>query len=192
MINEQPLNSHVDAGQMTRYLERTLTSEERSSIEEHLAECATCKGELIALTRIRRSGRWRRVAYVAAPLAAAAVVALVIANPFTGRPEDALLRGPGGEGTRQITALSPADGDTVSLTSLTFVWEPVEPDVRYRLTLSTDEGAKVWTATATDTTMSLPNSVTLNRGASYLWYVDALLMDGTSATTGTKTFTLEP
>jgi anti-sigma-K factor RskA len=192
MINEQPRNSHLDPGQMTRYLERTLTSEERSGIEEHLVACAACKGEIVALTRIRRSGRRHRVAYIAAPLAAAAVAALLIANPFAERPEESLARSQGGEGTRQITALLPADGDTVSLANLTFVWGAVEPDARYRLTLSTDEGAEVWTVTARDTTVSLPDGLTVNPGASYVWYVDALLMDGTSATTGTRKFTVEP
>jgi hypothetical protein len=125
-------------------------------------------------------------------LVAAAVVAFLVANPFAERPEDSLLRSQGGEGTRQIAALLPADGDTVSLANLTFVWGAVEPDARYRLTLSTDEGAEVWTATAPDTILSLPDGVTLNPGASYVWYVDALLMDGTSATTGTRKLTVEP
>lgn len=75
---------------------------------------------------------------------------------------------------------------------LRFVWRSAGPAATYRLTLTDPSGAPVWTSSAPDTAVVLAETVKLEGGRAYFWYVDALLPDGRSATTGVQQFRTSP
>jgi hypothetical protein len=73
---------------------------------------------------------------------------------------------------------------------LTFSWAASRAE-RYRIVVSNEEGTPVWSADTRDTVMTLPDSVTLERGGSYFWQVDAV-QAGVTATTRLQRFTIVP
>jgi hypothetical protein len=73
---------------------------------------------------------------------------------------------------------------------LTFSWSTASAE-RYRLVVSTQEGTPVWSTDTKDTVITLPDSITLQRGASYFWQVDAV-QAGVTATTRLHRFTVVP
>jgi anti-sigma factor RsiW len=177
------LGPHLVAG----YVGGTLSLVQRRELERHLANCEACTEEIAAIARLRaaRGGarRWLPVG-----VAAAAVLAgIVLLRP--GRPAPDVVRDAGDE--RPIAVVVPLDGDTVAGTP-TFVWRPVAGARTYRLTLTSEAGDSVWAATTTDTAVRTPADVALERTARYYWYVDALLPDGRSLSTGIREINTGP
>ena len=123
-------------------------------------------------------------------VAAAAAVTLVVTDPFAqDDTREPTLRGPNTPldvGDRMVAVIVPEDGASVRRTDLSFVWRSVEADARYRFTLTNVLGEDIWSVDTADTVLIVPDDVSLQPGESYLWYVDALLLDGRSVTTGTR------
>jgi hypothetical protein len=192
MAEAESATGHITDDQLAGYLDRSLSSGAREQVEGHLADCAECRAEVLATARLLRSKKSRKQWYVGSSLvAAAAVVLLVVANPFsTSTPGEAALRGPLDPGNQLISAVGPEDDATIGRDGLTFVWSAIEPDARYHITLTNARGDDLWRDETTDTSMTVPASVNLVPGESYFWYVDALLLDGRSVTSGTRRFEL--
>ena len=190
MTEPESATRHITDHDFARYLDRGLSSGEREKIEGHLADCAECRSEMRAIARLLRSRKNRKRWYLGSPLiAAAALVLLFVANPFsTSPPGEPTLRGPPDAGNRLISAFDPADGATIGRDALTFVWSAIQPDVRYHITLTNARGEDLWRAETTDTSVTVSVDVNLVPGESYFWYVDALLLDGRSVTSGTRRF----
>lgn len=188
---------HLTADQLAAYLDRALEASEQRQVEGHLADCHQCTAELLAVGRVLRSHRGRRWWYVGPPLAAAAAAAAIlflVVNPIS-RPEAGgpPLRGvgePARAGALQVSAILPLSGGVVQRGALTFVWGAAAPDARYHVTLTDALANEIWSGDTSDTLLVLPESVSLDPGATYLWYVDALLLDGQSATTRAQSFTV--
>jgi len=186
---------HLSDEEMARYLDRSLSAAERGEVDGHLASCAECRAEVRAAAQIVRDlgqrSLWIRGSALAA---AAAAVALIVTNPFAqDETRDPTLRGPDTPldvGDRQVTAVTPEDGASVQRSELTFVWRPLEADARYRFTLTNVLGEDIWSVDTVDTSLMVPADIELQQGENYLWYVDALLLDGRSVTTGTRRFEL--
>ena len=53
-------------------------------------------------------------------------------------------------------------------------------------------GQEVWTAETGDTVLALPIQISLGRGRTYFWTVDALGADGRTRTSRTKQFSTAP
>ncbi|MFC1639666.1 anti-sigma factor family protein [Gemmatimonadota bacterium] len=188
-------NDHLTDEEVAGYLDRSLRAPERDKVEGHLAACAECRAEMRAAAQVVRFQTRRKMWYGGAwVLAAAAVTTLFIASPFTARaPEGPTLRAPGTPldvGDRLVSVIAPENGVSIQRDQLTFVWRPVEADARYRFTLTNVVGEVFWTADTSDTVLSIPTEVELESGQSYVWYVDVLLLDGRSITTGTRRFEL--
>jgi hypothetical protein len=98
----------------------------------------------------------------------------------------------GTEGIQQIDILTPSQGMTVRRADLSFGWLSVGEDVLYSLAVLDTAGNEVWTGNTTDSILLLPGAVALAQGVNYFWYVDALLPDGRSATTGIHQFRIAP
>jgi predicted anti-sigma-YlaC factor YlaD len=186
--------NHLTDHELTAYLERSHSSEERDAIESHLADCDACQAEVLALTRLFRKRRVRKRWYLGGPLAAAAAAAAVLVfSPSPERSEEPVLRDSNdGSLAVSLVAVSPNDGDSVAGNTITFTWRRNESIGQYRFTLTASDGAEVWSADIADTMLFLPDSVNLLPAASYFWYVDALLPDGRTATTGVRRFTVVP
>jgi hypothetical protein len=90
--------------------------------------------------------------------------------------------------TVTLEAISPLDGAVTAKDSVVFTWRSLGTEVSYRLTLTDERGDLIWSVGTTDTMVLLPSSAKLLSGRTNIWYVDALLADGRSATTGARRF----
>jgi hypothetical protein len=178
---------HLSEDHLVAFLGHELLADEQREVELHLARCAECRDELVAVTEIlqpdgsewtdrqsqtnlpARKIPWRVLAPVAA---AAAAVILMVAGPWNpGGTDDA----PQHRDTPAQSSLVPtpvAPLGTVSAVEQ-LVWRGVDGADRYRLTLYDSEGEVLWKATTPDTVLDLPESVVLNAGSRYLWRLEA-------------------
>jgi hypothetical protein len=178
--------------------------ERRAEFVAHLAACARCRHAVVSLagalgdpkvaaevSRLVSPRLGRRVAWVAAGMAAAALLLFVLLpsrdRTSTGGPS---LRG--GEGTGTVAVVAPVEGEAVRAESVAFVWHRFASGVQYRLTVTDEKGDVAWSAPSSDTTL-VPGAAThLQPGRTYFWYVDALLPDGRSATSGVRRLRTAP
>ncbi len=185
---------HLDPGLIASYLENVSDAEERSRVEAHLAECADCCEELIALEETIRTLPSRRKGRYVIPLVALGAAA-AIAGLIVFRPSDNPMKLPAGtpivqrsqpEERSSIAILGPESGAVVEAGEVILRWAPVEPDARYLVTVTTSDGDSVWALMTPDSAAAIP--VALDPGGEYLWYVDALLPGGGTATSGIHHF----
>jgi len=192
-----PADSHLSAEDVAAYLSREVTEEDRRRIERHLATCAACCDEIVALGHnlsVSRA-RWPMASRVG--LAAAAVLAgVLLLGPRFGlfvSDEEPAFRGSQGlletSLRPSIEALAPGSASAVGRDSVLFVWRPAATDAFYSLTLTDREGGLIWRGNTRDTLLALDPDVRLSVGGQYYWYVDALLDTGESPTTGVHRFT---
>ena len=194
----------AERGLVELYVSGRLNAERGlADLETHLLTCSACREEVrigmvvraAAAVPAARRRPWRltrRESWLTLGAAAAAAVVLFIARPTShDGAVPAAVRG-GTEGTPAIADVSPATGAVVSPASLAFVWRSAGTSAQYRLTVTNERGDIVWTGVSADTARRLPASVRLHSGASYFWYVDALLPDGGSATSQARRFTMTP
>lgn len=191
---------HLDAGRMAAYLERACDAAERSRIEAHLAECADCCQELVAVDETLRTypgGRRGRVTIPIVALAAAAVLAVLIVfrpsgegGPGQSTVQAPILQRSEPEKRTSIAIRGPEAGEVVEARDVILRWAFLEPDARYLVTVTTADGDSVWAIMTADTSSQIP--IDLEAGGEYLWYVDALLPDGSSASSGIHHFRVSP
>ena len=167
----------------------------------HLVACAHCRGELASLAALtedpviadeiqlaerqfgarpdrRRRSRWMLPPKLVGALAAAAVVLLVVRVGTQWSARSASLDGSAAAPHRAPTiaameaprSLFPV-GDVQPPRA--FIWSAVSGSDRYRLTLYDGAGHVVYEAQVRDTSVALPDSVKLARGAPYVWQVEA-------------------
>jgi hypothetical protein len=191
----------VSPEEMAAYIDDRLSAKERASVEARLARSPELRAELVEASRIvaaadasptRRSSPWKSAGILVA--AAAAVIGIVVvpnrnrdSRPSTAPAERRVEAEDGG----RVTLWSPADHGIVPVSTANFSWRS-EGDASYRITVADSTGATVWTALIPDTTATLPLSVKLLPGNHYYWYVDALRLDGSSNTSGPRSFTVGP
>ena len=189
---------HLRDDVLAAYVDGALPAAERRNAEEHLADCATCRDELVGISKLAAGRapvrRWPRLAASLAAVAAAAIAFAVVgpwrvasgpSTPPGDRMRESTLVG--GTSGRSVAVVTPAEGDTVTSDTVRFAWRPVAPNATYLLELS-DETSVVWKKDTADTTVVLPDSVALEHGRSYHWWVDALTADGRVASTGVRQF----
>lgn len=185
---------HLASEEVAAYLDNTLSDAERARVKEHLADCDACREEIVSVSKLLdHAPRSRRRVIAFSGLAAAAVLAflLVLPSADSGLPTKVAVRGHDtaltSEGVSGVRAIAPIGGQSTSA-GILFVWHPSAPGTTYRLTLTNDRGGKVWSRSTNDTTFALPAGSALAPKRSYNWYVDALLPDGSTATTGITSF----
>jgi hypothetical protein len=193
-LNGESVGEHPSSEEVAAYLSNALTANDRATLEAHLAVCAQCRREVTSARRLIRSQGSSTALRWAVPAAAAAVVAIVLLSPLrSGRVETLAKRAAEDAAVSatmpKIRIVSPASGDTVKGDQVVFVWQRVGNEPLYRLTLTDASGHAVWTRDTSDTTVALPTSLSLAKGQSYFWFVDALGADGIALTTGTHRFT---
>jgi len=189
---------HLEDDVLAAYVDGALPAAERRNAEEHLAECATCRDELVGISKLVAGRapvrRWPRLAASLAAVAAAAIAFAVVgpwrvasgpSTPPGDRMRESTLVG--GASGRAVAVVTPAEGETVTPDTLRFAWRAVAPNATYLLKLA-DEASVRWTKDTADTTLTLPDSVHLDPGRSYHWWVDALTADGRVASTGVRQF----
>ncbi len=177
--------------ELAAYLDRRLTGGEQERVESHLAGCAECRNELLETRQLLRQNRRPRRIMIGGLLAAAAALILVV-RPATENRNPAEVPSPmrAGQDAAVMVAYGPIG--EASSASPAFVWGAERGASTYRLTVTTGDGTTVWSVSAADTAVALPDSVRLRQGERYLWAVDALLDDGTTRSTGLREFRVAP
>jgi len=195
------LKGHLVVGDLAAYLEGKLDDERVDQVESHLSACHECRSELSsaarALREVRRAKRkgmrWPAVA------AAAAIVLLLGGAVVADRlaEDGGVFRGDEGsrqtEGVPLLQPVQPISGSLVARDSLRFEWLSLGGAAGfYSFTLTDLEGDVLWRGTTRDTFLSLVDEVALESGSTHFWYVDALLDEAASATTGIQEFRTKP
>jgi anti-sigma factor ChrR (cupin superfamily) len=170
----------VDDETIAALAEGSLDAAARDVAMAHIAGCARCRGAVSSIARalmdpavsreVRATARPRlRLVTIASGLAAAAIVAL-IALPWRSADEAPTHRAPTITAAPNPVLIGPV-GIVASAPALR--WTGVGGADRYRVTLFDATGGVVYETETTDTTAALPGSVSLERGDSYFWKVEA-------------------
>jgi hypothetical protein len=154
----------------------------RSAATRHLASCARCRGAVASVVRgladaaVAReitaidSGRGRRFTRFVLPAVAAAALVVLVVRPRGADDDSSRHRAP------TITAAAaPVPLAPVAAVAEAHVlrWSAVPGADRYHVTLFDAGGRLVYEAQLADTAATLPDSVRLVAGQSYLWSVEA-------------------
>ena len=188
-------SAHLTSEEIAAYLDDTLSEADCARVKTHLADCAACREEVVSVSRLLGAAPRSRRRFIAfsAIAAAAAVMLIFLVRPSTdsGLTTGGRLRGPQhpamSEGVTVVRAIAPV-GNQTSNDGIVFAWHPLSPGAAYRLTLTDDQGGKLWVAPTNDTTLHLPKGISLVPRRNYHWYVDVLQSDGSPATTGIASF----
>lgn len=198
---ESTSTEHLDPREISAYLEQRLSPADKERVQAHLVECASCRAEVVEVVDLMKAHereaprkRW----LLAGGLAAAAIATVLIGVPAlreTGEAPDSL-RAPEAaavrEAVRSVEVIAPSPDRPVPRGDLVFEWETVGDDAAYRLTVADAGGRTLWSLETHETRAIPPQDLDLPTGETYLWYVDAVLADGTTATTGVKRLQLAP
>ncbi|MGH7584649.1 MAG: anti-sigma factor family protein [Gemmatimonadales bacterium] len=176
---------HLSPDLLSGFLDDDLTADERSGVETHLASCAECRAELADVRRLLAPRR-RDWLPVLVPAAAAAAVLLVLVWPRDPGAPSETRAGPTEEAP--LAVVSPAPGAEVAPGSVAFTWRSAGEGASYSLTLQESDGRVAWTSLVADTVAVLPDSLALAPGHTWFWFVDAMLPDGRSLSTGVRRF----
>ena len=185
-LGEEDRLAHLRDSELAAFLDGGLSPSERHRVEAHIDICNVCRAELVEVGRaIEQPDRQANVATVPRsrrwwiPAAAAAgIVAILVVPRLTTRPpatdgQTRAARVVDAEGQRHIDVISPADDVTLPVSQMAFAWHAVAADV-YRISLLTQTGDSIWAQETTDTTATVPTTVSLTPGRAYFWRVDAL------------------
>lgn len=197
-MTDQSPRDHLTSEELAAYLDRKAMPEEKARILAHLDACESCREETADLVRLLHRRDRQKARRLVVPLAAAAAVAgVLLVGPSlhqgTGRPE-ASFRAPAAassaEALVRIRVESPASGAIVPPDSVAFAWDAVEEGAVYRLTVTDESGEPLWVHETSTTSLRLPSDVELVPGRKYFWFVDVLLADGSTGSTGVVNFQL--
>ena len=131
----------------------------------------------------------RPVAWMAAAAAlflAASTGGYLLYNRSTGAV------GPGSNlevmrGTNTGVTLVMPRGELPDAARAQFAWRTVPSAQRYLMVVVDQKGNEVFASTTRDTAVTLPDSIKLQSGGVYLWWVQTELADGTTATAVSET-----
>ena len=183
-------DGHLRPEQIATYLSGSLDPARRRA-EAHLRVCDECRRELVEINRLVQVHRRRRRLLIVVPLAAAAGLTLLLVPRLQDEGEATRRVRAGEEGGQRIEAVRPVDGASVSSDSITFTWRSVTDGAQYALQVTDSVGDIVLSESTADTILMVAARL-LRPGQTYIWYVDALLPNGESATTGLRRFAIPP
>lgn len=182
---------HVSDIELAAFLDGGLSREEHRRVEEHLSECTACRTDFTEAAVVTpRTGRFPRLA-AAGGIAAAAILLLMVGWPGRGSEDVAVEHPVRAVATEEVLVVHGPIGEAEAQ-QFRFVWRGIPEVVTYRVTLSGDDAAPIWSESTGDTILTLPDSVMLRRGQRYYWVVDAVREDGTTRTSGVREFLAAP
>lgn len=173
-----PTADCLDDDTVAALADGSLDAARRQAVLPHLSRCPRCRAAVASVARaladpgIAREvatihGMRRRVYRIALPLAAAAALLLVFAWP---RERE----GGAHRGQPPVTStpnhIAPVG---VVASGSPLQWTAVAGADRYRVTLFDTSGRLLYETQVTDTVVSLPDSIVLVPGRSYVWLVEA-------------------
>jgi hypothetical protein len=171
----------LDDATLASLADGSLEAGARESAVSHLAGCAHCRAAVASVARmldnpeVRRAvpapaGQpWRRLARLAVPLAAAAVLLVVFALPRRGDDVAPTHRG------SPTTATTPMLLSPIGLVEEgnLLQWTAVPGADRYRIIVFDADSRTVFSEETGDTLAVLPESIGLLPGRTYVWLVEA-------------------
>ncbi len=160
----------------------------RAAALAHVEGCDACRADLTYLVRFERRRR-RRTLAIAGGLGMAALAVLVMPSAPVLQVDPQTVRG-GDEGIPRVASYRPANRSVVEGDSIEFSWQGMGAGAQYTFLLSTATGQPVLERASRDSTLYLGTSDLLEPGGEYLWLVDALLADGTAATSAVWRFSV--
>ena len=181
--------THLSPEAVAGYIDGALPNEERRKAELHLSSCAECREDVRAIRGLQHSQR-PRWSLVLLPAAAAAAVLLVIGLPRQTTTPSEIRSGPDIE--QRIGIVSPAPSAEITPGMVTFIWRSAGAGASYVITLQESDGRVAWTSSIADTLATLPDNVPLSPGRTWFWFVDAMLPDGRSLSTGVQRLRTRP
>lgn len=185
----------MSAEDIARYLDGTLSGDDRARVESVLASSPEARAEIVEASRLlstlpQNSQGTRRRWAIASVGAAAAVLLFALSTTVSRNPaplhdteRQALTND-----SPEIRVIAPSDGAQLDASAARFVWNSFD-GASYQFTLTDAQGRVLWQASISDTTVALPETKTI-AGETYYWNVDALAADGSSLTTGLRAFTI--
>jgi hypothetical protein len=209
---------HTDPNQVLLYLEGKLADHERKAVEAHIAHCRRCATQFADLARLPRIldqpvpfeigdttfrtaveivARGKRRGFMfrlfAPPfriaLAGAAIVIIVVSTYLLlPRQEPSRFRSEEVEPSSNLT-LFPSDGAVVHERRPIFRWTSIGTSSVYRFSLMDETGAIIWENDPRDTSVTLPGSLVLQSGKTYLWRVETFFADKTLDRSALHAFT---
>ena len=189
------------------YVDGNLSPEERSQLEDHLATCRYCLGQLAVLSRLQsvddtpstvpesilvsakqisepesrsKIGNSRGWAAVAAAAGLAAMLGLAVWLPKGGEApelESPEVRSVASAATG-VVVHQPREAEVLSAGAILFRWSEVPNALSYQLRLVTSGGEIVWQTESEKTWVKLPTEIRLVPGSTHFVLVRALLHDG--------------
>ena len=189
---------HLSDLTLTAYLDDKLPPDERPRGEAHLAECTSCRHELIDAQRVvsEQRGASRRSSAVLTFAAAAAVLLFVVLPrvPWRGNPLPSAERGAAPPIRRAldlsvVRIVSPDENTIAADARPRFTWRATTGGSSYHVAVTDAAGAPVWSEATEETTLMLPANVVLRSGDRYFWNVDVLFADGRTGSSGMHRFT---
>ena len=172
----------LDEETIAAVVDGTMDVTARSAATRHLASCARCRGAVASVVRgladaaVAReitavdSGRRRRFTRFVLPTIAAAALVLLVVRPRGADEDRSRHRAPAITSTAAPVPLAPI---AAVAEAHVLRWSAVPGADRYHVTLFDAGGRLVYEAQLADTAATLPDSVTLVAGQSYLWSVEA-------------------
>lgn len=194
-MTESSPPGHLSDEKLAGYIDNSLANADRAVVAAHLADCFTCRAEVLAASRAVDSApspirQYRPVWAGAAVVAVVLVVAIVRREPAL--PRD--LAQPRAERATNsdsaVTVVTPRGGTTIPAGGIDFVWRRAPDILEYRITVQDADGRVMWSTSTADTAVRLPDSVTVSRGSVLHWYVDGLRADGRAIGTGRQQVTV--
>src|SRR5678815_1506721 len=192
--------NHLSAAEMAGFIDHTLGDEVRARAAEHLATCERCRDEVAACARLAASAPvkrsmpvvWRAVAGMAAVVMVAVALRSTwnLGSPLVGERNVAAERS--SPMTSRVRLVFPTDSVSIARSDLHFVWRRDVRATGYSLTVDDSSGTQIWTREVSDTSFTLPDSARLAPSKTYLWHVDALHVDGSTAQSGPSAFRIAP
>lgn len=194
-------DGHLTTNDVSAYLGTRMHDSDRRRLEAHLADCDECRAELLEVRSMLRTAppRSRSRRPLPGVLGAAAAAAILISVQWRVSPradpdaDTALVteRAVLSDVRRDsVEVVAPQADANVTKNALNVAWRRGADDTQFTVTLMNARGDVLWTTRTRDSTVVVPDSVSLAPGAAYVVYVDALRADGTSARSGPRSFSV--
>jgi len=172
----------LDEETIAALVDGTVETDARNTATRHLASCARCRRAVASVAKgladpsVAREiaavdgGRRRRAIRFVVPAVAAAALVVLLVRPQGREPDGLRHRAPTLTAAGAPLPLAPV---AAVAEARVLRWSSVSGADRYRVTLFDTRGQPLYEAQLADTIATLPDSVTLIAGQSYVWTVDA-------------------
>jgi len=176
MASDESVDTHPSAARISEYIEGRSSGANKEATERHLAECDSCRQEVIAIRRVlqRLGGRQRRIgAWAGGTLAVAAGLLILLVNPQLPRKIGFPPTHRGEPLTAAGVRLITSHPRSAKPDAREFVWAPYPGARRYEVTVLDTTGVSIWHYLTNDTSAVMPQSTSLRPRQLYFWKVNA-------------------